>query len=347
MKRKGNLMPKIVNYVNIEFAHKNAKKNKREKHKKEEIEEYEKNAEELNFDLIDMLSEGRYTSSNYRFYTIVDKGKEREIASLPYYPDRLVHWSVLNIVEKVFFPVFISSTYASIKGRGVDRALRELNKDLRKHKEMKYCLKIDVRKFFPNIDKEILKNLFRKVIKDKAVMIILDEIVDGYPKSGIPIGNYTSQWFGNFYLAYFDHWVKEDKRVKCYHRYMDDMIFLGETKEELWALLDEIKAYLSSILKLEVKSNYQVFPIADRGVDFVGYKSYPTKITIRSANKYRGIRRMNRIKYLKKLHGDNYYHSKRRQGQVSSYYGIFKRATGNKLINQHIRLHLPKKRKVE
>lgn len=125
------------------------------------------------------------------------------------------------------------------------------------------------------------------------------------------------------------------------------MISLGETKEELWALLDEIKACLSSNLKLEVKSNYQVFPIADRGVDFVEYKSYPTKITIRSANKYRSIRRLNRFKYLKKLHGDNYYHSKRRQGQISSYYGIFKRATGNKLINQHISLHLPKKRKVE
>lgn len=64
--------------------------------------------------------------------------------------------------------MFISNTYASIKGRGVDRALRELNKDLRKHREMKYCLKIEVRKFFPNVDKEILKSLFRKVIKDKG-----------------------------------------------------------------------------------------------------------------------------------------------------------------------------------
>ena len=109
---------------------------------------------------------------------------------------------------------------------------------------------------------------------------MLDEIIDGYPKSGIPIGTYTSQYFGNFYLSWFDHWVKEEKKIKAYYRYMDDMIFLANTKEELWELLEEVRAYLDTNLKLKVKSNYRVLPVFVEGVDFVGYRSYGDKIVM-------------------------------------------------------------------
>ena len=118
-------------------------------------------------------------------------------------------------------------------------------------------------KFYPSIDHEILKQVVRRKIKDKRLLWLLDEIIDS--ADGVPIGNYLSQYFANLYLAYFDHWIKEEKRIKYYYRYADDIVILGSDKNELHSLLHEIRAYLSDRLKLKVKRNYQVFPVDKSG----------------------------------------------------------------------------------
>lgn len=324
-------MPKIVNYKNVAFAYHNAKKNKYEKHKIIDFEKFEENYVDNIYEIVDMLSLSEFRSSQYSFFNINDRGKVREIANLPFYPDRIVHWSLMNVLQPIFERTFIETTYASIKNRGVDKALINLNKDLKRFPKLKYCLKIDIKKYFPNINKEILKLLFRKIIKDKEVLNHLDNLVDDYPKSGIPVGNYTSQIFGNFYLTYFDHYVKEELKAKVYHRYMDDMIILAETKEELWIMLDDMREYLHNNLDLEIKENYQIFPIDTRGVDFVGYKSYGYKITARNKNKMNAWKTCNRINKLIELYGAEYYHTRQRQGRLSAYNGILKRCTGTKL----------------
>jgi RNA-directed DNA polymerase len=106
---------------------------------------------------------------------------------------------------------------------------------------------------------------------------------------GVPIGNYLSQYLANFYLTYFDHWLKEQKRIKYYFRYCDDLVILASNKEELHILLEEIQTYLKVNLKLDVKGNHQIFPVESRGIDFVGYVFYHKYIRLRKGIKKRFV----------------------------------------------------------
>lgn len=143
-------------------------------------------------------------------------------------------------------------------------------------------MKLDVRKYYPSINHEILKLKYRKLFKDKDLLWLIDEIIDSTDgDTGIPIGNYLSQWSGNLYLSDFDHWIKEKKGIKHYHRYMDDIVIFGDNKEELHKLLLEIEEYLAGELKLEVKPNHQVFPTFKRGVDFLGYRFFNNFVLLR------------------------------------------------------------------
>jgi RNA-directed DNA polymerase len=107
----------------------------------------------------------------------------------------------------------------------------------------------------------------------------VDNIINSAP--GIPIGNYLSQYFGNVYLNVFDHYIKENKKIKYYYRYVDDIVILHNSKEHLHELLKDIDNFLSENLDLIVKKNHQVFPVESRGIDFVGYKFYHTHVLLR------------------------------------------------------------------
>jgi len=118
---------------------------------------------------------------------------------------------------------------------------------------------------------------------------LLDEIIDSAP--GVPIGNYLSQFLANLYLTYFDHWMKEDRKVTYYYRYADDMVILAPDKPYLHGLLVDINDYMTNNLSLQLKSNYQIFPVDSRGIDFVGYKFYHTHILMRKSIKKRLCRK--------------------------------------------------------
>lgn len=153
-------------------------------------------------------------------------------------------------MEPIWVSTFITQTYSCIKGRGIHKLAKDVKKVLRKDKEgTKYCLKLDVRKFYPSIDHNILKyDVLRGKVKDKRLLAMLDEIVDS--ADGVPIGNYLSQFFANLYLSYFDHWIKEEVRVKYYFRYADDIVVLSDSKEELRKVLILMKMYLHHVLNL-------------------------------------------------------------------------------------------------
>ena len=167
--------------------------------------------------------------------------------------------------------------------------MRNVKRAIKDRENARFCLKIDIRKFYPSIDHNVLKSIIRRKIKCKDTLALLDTIIDS--SDGVPIGNYLSQFYANLMLAYFDHWIKEVMRVKYYFRYADDMVFLAKTKEELHALLAKIKEYLAD-LKLTLKGNEQVFPIAEnrmdkhgRGLDFVGFVFYRAQTLMRKAIK--------------------------------------------------------------
>ena len=284
MNRKGNLYQTIASFENLKRAEKKARKGKTSQ---PGIKQFDKNPDGNLLLLNEMLLNKSYKTAEYTVFKVYEP-KEREVYRLPYFPDRITHHAVMNVLEPLFISVFTSNSYSCIKGKGIHSASFDLRKAMEDKNGSKYCLKLDVKKFYPNVDHAILKQLLRRKIKDQDLLWLLDEIIDSAP--GLPIGNYLSQYFANFYMTYFDHWLKEQKAVKYYFRYCDDLVILAPDKASLHALLFEIKRYLNDHLKLTVKKNYQVFPVADRGIDFVGYVHFHDCVYLRKSIKQRMAR---------------------------------------------------------
>lgn len=195
-------------------------------------------------------------------------------------------------MESIWRKIFIKNTYSSIRGRGIHKCVKDLRKDLQNNaEETQYCLKLDIRKFYPSLDHEILYSIIQRKIKDKWLLKLLKEIIDS--AKGVPIGNYLSQFFANLYLTYFDHWIKEEVKCKYYYRYADDIVILDNNKSRLRNILIAIKFYFHNILKLQIKPNYQIFPIEKRGIDFVGYVFRHKYVLLRKSIKTRMLRLVN------------------------------------------------------
>ena len=192
-------------------------------------------------------------------------------------------------MEPIWTKIFIKHTYSCIKDRGIHNVAYDLRAALTEHpNETLYCLKMDVRKFYPSINHDILCEIIKRKVKDASLLVLLIGII--YSADGVPIGNYLSQFFANLYLAYFDHWVKEELKCKFYFRYADDIVILSSDKNFLRTVLIAIKMYLKEVLDLRLKPNYQIFPVDDRGIDFVGYRFYHTHVLLRKSIKIRLFR---------------------------------------------------------
>lgn len=272
MKRYGNLYAKIYDMDNLKEAHRNARKDKLFY---KEVKMVDSNPEYYLSQIQDMLKNKTYKVSEYSVQKIWDKNKERELMKLPYFPDRIIQWAIMIQIEDVFHQVFTDFTCASLRNRGIHKASKLLTKYMKDVSGTAYCLKIDVSKFYPNINHSILKQLLRRKFKDADLLELLDLIIDSIPgEKGVPIGSYLSQYLANFYLAYFDHWIKEEMGVHYVIRYMDDIVILHHSKEFLHWLKNQMDKYLQENLQLKIKDNWQVFPTATRGIDFVGYRHF-------------------------------------------------------------------------
>lgn len=324
MKRYNNLFDKIVTLENLYLADKKARRNKG---RRKDIQEFDKDRENLLTKLRDDLINENYVTSEYDTF-IIREPKERLIFKLPYYPDRIVHHAIMNVLEPIWRSIFINNTYSCIKKRGIHKALRDVRSALKDKQNTVYCLKLDVKKFYPSINHEVLKTIVRKKIKDEKLLRLLDGIIDSV--DGVPIGNYLSQFFANLYLTYFDHWIKERKNVKYYFRYADDIVILHSDKTYLWQLLNEIRDYFDN-LKLEIKKNYQVFRVEDRSISFVGYNIYHDYVLIRKNIKYKMCKKTSVLNKLIHLSFDEY------RQQVCSRIGWIKHCDGINLLKKIIK----------
>lgn len=279
MKRINNLYQQISSIENLQLADAIARKGKAKQYG---VIAHNKNQDANIIKLHQALVNKTYKTSAYSTFKIFEP-KERDIFRLPYYPDRILHHAVMNILEPVFIKTFTADTYSCIKGKGIHAAANAVKRALKDVPGTTYCLKLDIKKFYPSIDHAVLKQLLRRKFKDADLLWLLDGIINSAP--GLPIGNYLSQYFANFYLSYFDHWVKETMQVKYYFRYADDLVILSNSKPHLHQLFAGIKQYLNDNLNLTVKENHQVFPVAARGIDFVGYVFYHTHTRLRKSIK--------------------------------------------------------------
>ncbi len=288
MKRINNLFEQIISIDNLRLADEKARRGKRYSRG---VILHDKNKDDNIYALHALLRDKAFKTSTYHRF-IIFSPKRREISRLPYYPDRIVQHAVMNKIEPIWQSLFVENTYSCIKERGIHGAARHIREDLNDVEGTRFCLKIDIKKYYPSIDHDILKWIIRRKIKDKDLLWLLDEVIDSAP--GIPIGNYLSQHFANLYLTYFDHWIKEQLKVKYYYRYADDMVFLSGSKDHLRSIFSEIESYLKTNLKLEIKSNHQVYPVESRGIDFVGYRFYHTHTLLRKSIKKRFARAVRR-----------------------------------------------------
>ena len=320
MKRESHIFERIVNYENIRLAHKNARRGKTHYAEIKQVDKYETYYLQR---LQRMLLEKTFKNSKYETFKKVERGKEREIFKLPYFPDRIIHHAVLQVLEPIWKKILIKDTYQSIKGRGVHACKIRLEKALHTSQPGLYCLKLDIRKFYPSVDNEILKGIIRKKIKDDDVLWLLDEIIDS--TSGIPIGNYLSQYFGNLYLTYFDHWIKEKMKISHYYRYCDDVVILHEDKDYLQYLLVKIEYYLEKNLKLELKNNYQIFPVSKRRIDFLGFRFDQERTYLRKSI-VRAFKR--KVSNIDKIEN--------KRSAIMSYYGWVKVSDSKSLWNKYL-----------
>ena len=294
MKRVGFIFERIVDKDNILRAIDNSSRGKK---KRRNVRRVLDNADKCAAEIQEMLMGKTYQPAKYWEEKIWDGAnkKERVIYKPKYYPDQVIHWCLIQQIEFILRRGMYYYSCASIPGKGIHFALKAVKKWLKKdRKHTKYCLQMDIRKFYPSIDREILKELFRKKIKDQDTLWLIDTIIDSH-EPGLPIGNYTSQWFSNFYLEGFDHYVKS-LGVKYYVRYMDDFCLFGNNKKKLHGVREKIMNYLSEVLHLKVKDNWQLYRVDVRGVDFVGYRTFRDYCLLRNTTALRIGRRMRKIK---------------------------------------------------
>lgn len=159
-----------------------------------EVREVDKNEENYLIQVQNMLIWKTYKTSPYEVFTKICGEKEREIYKLPYFPDRIVHWAIIQVVEPIFLNRLNGCTHSAIPNKGIHSAFKQLDKYMIKDVVgTKYCLKLDVKKFYPSIDHNLLKLMYRELFKDPNLLWLLDEIIDSTEgDKGIPIGNYLS-----------------------------------------------------------------------------------------------------------------------------------------------------------
>lgn len=268
------------------------KRAKKGKGNKKEILKYEVDLETNIMNLYNSLKDGTYKMGEYRVFTIYEP-KERVIKSLPF-NDRIVHqWYIEEFIKPYILKRFINDSYACIDKRGTHLAIKKLQKYIRESKDC-YVLKCDIKKYFHSINKDILFSIMSKYIRNQKLLELTKVFIyDTEELKGIPIGNYTSQYFANIYLNELDYFVKQELKIKYYLRYMDDFVLLIKNKEEAKSVLDKIRTFLDLKLKLELNKKTCYYP-SYKGVNFCGYIVYNTHILIRKRSIKKIKRKINK-----------------------------------------------------
>lgn len=336
MKRHNLLFEKVIDYENLWNAYLEARKGKRFRG---EVLEFANNLEENLIQIQNELIYKTYEIGRYReFY--VHEPKKRLIMALPF-RDRVVQWAIYRVIEPIFEPQFIQDSYACRKGKGVMHAIDRLQYWMRKmdrsHKKP-YYLKLDISKYFYRVDHDILLSIINRKIKDHDLLWLLEKIIrsedtkfgiplgDHYFEKeriggvGMPIGNLVSQLFANVYLNELDQFAKHELRLHNYIRYMDDIIILHESKEELWKVLEEIDLFVKSELNLQLNNKTRISP-QSTGVEFVGYRTWSTHRKLRKSTTHKMRKR---LKSLKKMYSKGEVTLDEIKPVLASYLGLMK-----------------------
>lgn len=352
----------IFNFEKLYQAYHDCLKNKKNTINALKFEMYrEKNLSKLLYE----LQNRRYKISRHICF-VVKEPSPREIFAGDF-RDRIVHHLLCNEIQSLFEKDFIDSSYANRKRKGTHRAVRELRFYLGRggrNRQKLYFLKMDVKGFFRNIDKDILWNIienkvilcernegWKEEILDLARKIIYHNPTDNYifkgriktkklikkeksllfgnKNTGLPIGNLTSQFFANIYLNELDHFVKEKLKFGRYIRYVDDFIILNENEEELKEAINKIEYFLKNKLCLSLCRDKTILQETKKGIDFLGYFIKPTHTLVRQ----NVVRRFKNELYRRRSNEDGLF-SVDDIPMIKSYIGHFSHANSFNLIKK-------------
>lgn len=331
-KKFDNLFELIVSEANIDNAYKKTQKGDMK---------YKRGSLRFSQDVTMNLSalrrrivSGEYAPSEYHCFRVYEP-KERLIYA-PAFEDKIVQHMINNILKDIYKPCFIYDSYSCIEGKGthacVDRIQHFLRRAKRQYGPKAFIVKMDIRKFFYSMDREILKQLLRKKIRCSRTLRLLDSVIDSSPNAiGLPLGNLTSQLFANIYLNELDNFCKRKMQLKYYVRYADDMLAIVPSKEQANKALARVKGFIEQYLQLNLHSGKsKVFPLS-QGVNAVGFKVYPTHRLLRNDCKKRIKRKLKKIPGL--IHAEKMTTEKANQ-MVSSWSGHARHGNSYRFIQR-------------
>jgi retron-type reverse transcriptase len=288
MKRANDLLSKVAEPDNLRLAAWKAAKGKRHS---QEVLAWSANLDDHLTALRKQILSGQVTVGRYRYFKVYEP-KERQICASAF-GEQVLHHALMNVCHPFFERAQVFDSYASRKGKGTYAAL-ERAKWYTKRNE--WYLKLDVRKFFETVHHEVLTNQLTQMFRDAALVGIFEQILNSYqssPGRGLPIGNLTSQYFANHYLAGLDRFVKEKLRVKSYTRYMDDMVCWHSEKMSLQSILSAINDFVENELRCTLKP--EALNRTRCGLPFLGYHIFPHHVRLLQKSKHRFIQKLQRI----------------------------------------------------
>jgi RNA-directed DNA polymerase len=289
MKRTGKLFERILERENFRLAVSKAARGKRQRpDARHFLERLDDNLKEM----MDQVWAGTYPLGRFRQFVTYDP-KERVITA-PCFPERVLHHAIMNVCEPIFDRWLIDDTFACRKGRGRLLALQRAQRFAGKHT---YFLKLDIRKYFDSIPHDRLLGRLARLFKDRPLLTLFARVVRSFRGGigkGVPIGSLTSQHLANFYLGWFDRFIKEHLQFTGYVRYMDDMALWAHDPGDLRAALQAGECFLHDELGLDLKP----WPYLNRtrhGMDFLGCRVFREHTTLNRHSRVRFQRRLRQL----------------------------------------------------
>ncbi|MBU1091660.1 reverse transcriptase/maturase family protein [Patescibacteria group bacterium] len=299
MKIYTNIFEKIISLENLFSAWEEFKKDKQ---KKLDVQEFELHLEQNIFQLYRELKNRTYKHGPYTSFYVHDP-KLRHIHKADV-KDRVLHHAIFQILNPIFESTFISESFSCRVNKGTHKGVRYVEKIIRKvsknHTKTCFILKCDIKKFFDSVDHDVLLKILGKTVKDKDATRLLEDIVESFVserstlfnRSGIPLGNLTSQLFANVYMNELDQFIKHDLKIKYYARYTDDFVVISEDEVYLQKLVQTIDFFLTQRLNLKMHPQKVSIQKSYRGVDFLGYIVLPHHKLVRAKTRKRMFRKV-------------------------------------------------------
>lgn len=335
MKTYNNLFDQLISRANISKAIDRA--SQRKKYRKD-VRTVLDNKDKYILKIQSILRTRQYKIPQHKAELIYDGSskKSRLIIKPRFLYEQIIQHALVQVLKPIFMKGMYPLSCGSIPKRGCLYGKRHMERLIRKYRnsgELRYVLKLDVKQYYQSVCPTTLRNKLFRVVTDPDVQYVIDLVLQSniatYKNEqvcmGLPIGFYTSQWFANFYLQELDHYIKEQLGIKIYLRYVDDLVLFAKNKKELYNKYRQVALFLDT-LKLTIKSNWRIFNFDYQGkdkvlgfpVDFMGYKFYRNRTTIRKGILLKATRK---ARVLQDSEIISWYEA----SQMLSYYGWFKR----------------------